>query len=529
MLLATAAQMREADRRTIEEIGIPGMVLMENAAQGVARVLQQALGEDAAGLDLAVLCGRGNNGGDGLAVARILAGRGIQPTVYLFCRAADLSGDAAANHAIAAACGVTILEVPDDESFQQLQGRMAGHEFYVDALLGTGLNSPLRGRYLAAVELLNGLGRPVLAVDIPSGLNADTGRPLGAAVRADFTVTFGLVKLGLALEPGDYVGDLSCVDISIPPRVVGELGLDCRLLDAVQVAELLPWRQAADHKGTYGHLLVAGGSTGKSGAVCLAAWGGLRAGAGLVTVALPRELNPVAEAKLTAAMSHPLAQSAGGGLALEALDELEELCASRQALVLGPGLGEEEECRELARRLAAKVRCPLVLDADGLNALAGHLGEISFASGQVVLTPHPGEAARLLGTTSAQVQADRPAAARELARKTGAVVLLKGARSLIAAPSGALWVNPTGNPLLASGGSGDVLAGLVGGLMAQGLDALEAACAGAFVHGLAADLARVEFGLRGMAAEELVDFLPAAFSALEGEMEDEDLDEEPAP
>ncbi len=514
MLLVTAEQMREADRQTIEDIGIPGMVLMENAAQGAAKVIMEAV-EDVVLLDLAVFCGRGNNGGDGLAIARILANRGARATVYLFAKKKDLTGDAAANLAIALACGVEVEEVPGDKAFEKYEAAMAGHELYVDALLGTGLNSPVKGRYAAAIELLNSLGRPILAVDIPSGLSADTGRPLGLAVMADWTATFGLLKQGLMLEAGEYVGELNLVDISIPPRVVESLGAMAYLLEPELIAAMLNPRPDDAHKGSFGHLLIVGGSLGKSGAPCLAAIGGQRAGAGLITVALPQGLNQVAEVKLTAAMSQPLPETSEGSLAKAALPVLLDMSAERGALVLGPGLGRHDESAELARELAAQVRIPLLIDADGLNALAGHLENFRFASHDVVLTPHPGEAARLLGCTTAEVQEDRPAAARRLADLSGAVVVLKGARSVIAQPTGQIWINPTGNTLLASGGSGDVLAGLIGGLLAQGCDALAAACAGVFVHGLAADLASRDFGRRGMAAEELADYLPEAFAVLE--------------
>ncbi|MCF8123963.1 MAG: NAD(P)H-hydrate dehydratase, partial [Desulfarculaceae bacterium] len=310
--------------------------------------------------------------------------------------------------------------------------------------------------------------------------------------------------------------ELFLVDISIPPAVEMGLEVECHLLEAELVAALINPRPAGAHKGSFGHLLVVGGSPGKSGAPCLAAMGGLRAGAGLVTACLPAGLGPVAEVKLTAAMSQPLAESAHGGLALEALPTVLELMQSRQALVLGPGLGREDASLELARRLWADCPASLLVDADGLFALADNWGGVKSGAAQAVITPHPGEAARLLGITTAQVQADRLGAARKLAAQGGAVAVLKGARTTIAEPGGAAWINPTGGPLLASGGSGDVLSGVIGGLMAQGLGSLEAALVGCFVHGLAADLAAEEYGQRGLAAEELTDWLPQAFAALEG-------------
>ena len=393
--------------------------------------------------------------------------------------------------------------------------KMAGYDAYLDALLGTGLNSPVKGRYQKAIELLNAQDAPVMAIDIPSGLSADTGCALGVSVKADFTATFGMMKIGLALEPGELAGELSLVDISIPPFVIDELGVDASLISDDLVLELLPHRPAGGHKGTFGHLMVVGGSPGKSGAACLAAWGGIRSGAGLVTVGVPAGLNQAVEAALTSAMSQPLPEDADGCLSLAGLDAMTEFMRDKSALVLGPGLGRSAEAWEFARALMSDLQRPLLLDADGLNALADSPNEISFEGGQVVLTPHPGEAARLLGVSVAEIQADRAAAARRLAAETGAVAVLKGARTVVAEPFGGLWVNPTGNPILASGGSGDVLSGLVGGFMAQGLAPLDAALAGVFLHGLAADLARQSFGPVGMSAEELKDFIPAAIKALE--------------
>ncbi|MBU1275780.1 MAG: NAD(P)H-hydrate dehydratase [Proteobacteria bacterium] len=515
MILVTAEQMRACDQRTIQEIGLPGMVLMENAAQGAVRVLTDHIGS-LEGVGVAVLAGRGNNGGDGLAMARILANQDAQCDVYLLAQQDQLTGDAAANLKVALACGVRVVEAPDQARLEALSGEIARHEVFIDALLGTGLSKEVSGRYRAAIELLNQLEAPVMAVDIPSGLCADTGAPLGAAVMADLTATFGLVKQGLLLDGEQHCGELFLVDISIPPAVENELEVECHLLEAELVEALMNPRPQGAHKGSFGHLLVVGGSPGKSGAPCLAAMGGLRAGAGLVTAALPAGLGLVAEVKLTAAMSQPLAETAHGGLALEAAHTVLELMESRQALVLGPGLGREDASLELARLLWADCPGSLVVDADGLYALADVWGRVKTGAAQTVITPHPGEAARLLGISSAQVQADRLGAARRLAAQGGVVAVLKGARTVVAEPGGTAWINPTGGPLLASGGSGDVLAGVIGGLLAQGLGSLEAALVGSFVHGLAADLAAEEFGQRGLAAEELAGWLPAAFAALEG-------------
>jgi hydroxyethylthiazole kinase-like uncharacterized protein yjeF len=515
VLLVTADEMREADRRTIEEIGLPGMVLMENAAQGAVAVLEEDLGGMVEGLDLAAFCGRGNNGGDGLAMCRILANRGASATAYLFCKMRDVKGDAATNLTAARACGVEVIEIPDSEAFEHFKGAMSGHDYYLDALLGTGLNSEVKGRFADAIGLLNQSPQPVLAVDIPSGLNADTGCPMGKAVLADHTVTFGMVKQGLALEPGDYVGELHLVDISIPPKVAEELDAKAQTLDEDLASALMPLRPAGAHKGSHGHLLVVGGSFGLTGAPCLAAWGGMRAGAGLVTVGAPLEFVPIIEAKLTTAMTLPLNQTASRCLGKEALNEILEAALEKQAMVLGPGLGRNGSTMKLVRELVEKASCPLVLDADGLFAISGGMGPNQYASGQIVFTPHPGEASRILGMGIAEIQADRAKAARKLAKLLGGVVVLKGTCSVVAEPGGDIWVNLSGNQLLAAGGSGDVLAGIIAGLMAQGMEALAAACLGVHVHGLAADLATADFGRRGLTAEELPDYLPQAFDHLD--------------
>ena len=512
MQLVSAAQMREMDRLTIEEIGLPGIVLMENAAQGAARVVQRVAGPPQ-GLKLAAICGRGNNGGDALAVARILANQGAEASAYLLAKAETLRGDAATNLAVARACGVRIVEVEDDRALEGLGQELGECDVILDGMLGTGLNSPVRGLYARAVQLLNSVPTPVVAIDIPSGLSADTGRPLGASVRATATATFGLMKQGLALEYEGYCGEVEVVDISIPPSVVERVGVNCWLATAQMVQGWLPPRPPGAHKGSFGHVLVVGGAPGTTGAALLAAMGAIRAGAGLVSIGLPASLNIVVETALTPAMSQPLAETSEGVLAESAAQRVVELMDSRQCLVIGPGMGKAEESARMLAQVLERYHGPIVVDADGLNLMAS--SKLAPASAEAVLTPHPGEAARLLGTTAAEIQNDRLGAARTLAAQTQAVVVLKGAKSVVAAADGRAFVIGFANPLLATGGSGDVLAGIIGGLMAQGLGALEAASAGAYVHGLAAHLGRAKFGLRGMSAPELVDLVVEAFRELE--------------
>ena len=353
------------------------------------------------------------------------------------------------------------------------------------------------------------------SVDIPSGINADTGKAMGAAVVADLTGTFGAAKLGQAVYPGlEHCGELEVIDISIPDNAPAWEEIGLFEVEPDDAAELWPEPGPQAHKGDSGHLLILAGAPGKTGAASLAAEGALRCGAGLVTVGCPTGVNPILEAKLTEAMTLPLAETEKGFLARAAIHDLGPALEAKSALAFGPGLGTDPETLEVLAWLLEKVPLPLVIDADGLNLLAQDLEMIKWAADSAVLTPHPGEMARLLQKTPAQVQADRIGAVRELVGKTGQVVVLKGARTVIGSPEGEIFINPTGNPGLASGGTGDVLAGIIGGLLAQGLSALEAALAGAFVHGLAGDILADEFQGRGFLAFEVAEAVPEAVAAL---------------
>jgi NAD(P)H-hydrate epimerase len=377
----------------------------------------------------------------------------------------------------------------------------------VDALLGTGLNSEVGGLLRLAIEGINSFKTPVLAVDMPSGLDADTGQPLGAAIKAQVTVTYGWPKIGQIVPPGrDYVGRLWQVDLGIPPPLVREVKVE--LADAAEMRALLPPRPFGSHKGTFGHLVVLAGSEGKTGAAALTAEGGLRAGAGLVTAGVPASLNDILEVKLTEAMTLPLPEAPGArALGVEALSPLLDFAADKTAVALGPGLGTLTATQELVRQLVRVLPQPLVIDADGVNALVGRPDLLKQAAGPRLLTPHPGEMARLLNCTSKEVQAARLDAVREAAARYGAILVLKGAQTVVADPEGRLSINPTGNPSLASGGTGDVLTGLLGGFLAQGLSPWDAARLGVFLHGLAADYLAADTG-RGLIAGDLLAIFP---------------------
>lgn len=488
--LAGAEAMRALDRHAIEVLGVPGEVLMESAGRAVVDVVLARRPSR-----VHVVCGPGHNGGDGLVAARHLAIVGVAVDVELV---AAPRGDAAVQWERARAAGVR-------------EGDGAGADLVVDAIFGTGLARPVEGPAARAIERLNEAGVPVVAVDLPSGIDADRGAELGVAVRAAETVTFGMPKPGLALEPGrSLAGRVTVARIGIPEHAPG-VAPDALVWTPAAAAERLPERPADGHKGHFGHVLVAAGSQGKTGAAALAARAALRAGAGLVTVACPAGVNDILEQKCTEAMTEPVPDTAGRAFAAAAEDALLALAESRDVVALGPGIGREPETEAMVRSLVKRLTKPLVLDADGLNAFEGRAEELRAS----VITPHPGEAARLLGSSSVEIQSDRLGAARRLADMSGAVVVLKGAGTVIAGPEGPPLINPTGGPALAAGGSGDVLTGVVAAFLAQGLPARDAAGLGVFVHGLAAD--RVAGGAAaGLLAGELADALPQAVAALAG-------------
>ncbi|MCP5067550.1 MAG: NAD(P)H-hydrate dehydratase [bacterium] len=495
--LLTADEMRALDRHTIEELGVAGELLMECAGQLVARRAEAML---AAGGQVWILCGAGNNGGDGWVAGRHLHARGVPVQIVPATPPGELRGDAAANAARAERVGV-----PTGARLRAQPG-----DVIVDALFGTGLRRPVRGDAARWIRKLSQRpsGVRVLAVDLPSGLNADTGQVLGAAVEADATLTLGLPKLGLALEPGrSHAGEIHLGRIGIldeAPQVHPQAELWTRRA----VGRVLPARPVAGHKGTFGHALVVAGSEGMTGAAALAAHAAGRTGAGLVTVACPSSLHPILEVKCTEAMTAPVPETSEHALALAAEKAVLELAASRDAVVLGPGVGRSGETLDLVRRLAERLDVPLILDADGLLAFRDQLDVLKARQAVTIVTPHPGEAAALLDRTTAEVLADRPGAARELAGASGAIVVLKGAGTVTAEASGRLAVNATGGPALGTGGTGDVLAGVVGGLIVQGLSAFEAGVAGPAIHGAAGDLFSERRGDVGLLAGDLVELLP---------------------
>ena len=511
MILTTAQQMKELDRATMEDLGIPGLVLMENAGRGVVQVIGRLYPNIGSA---AVLAGKGNNGGDGLVIARYLHHQGLAVAVYLAGAKQALKGEAAANLALAEGCGVPVLEIPEQAGASWLKGQWSGADLLVDALLGTGLEKEVAGFYRELITVMNSLPQPKIAVDIPSGLSSDSGRALGIGVQAAATVTFGLPKRGHLLFPGSRsVGRLFTVDIGIPPTLFPPAEERVELLTGEDLLLWLPQRLDDGHKGTYGHALILAGSTGKTGAAALTSLGALRVGAGLVTLGIPAGLNGILEVKLTEAMTEPLPEGEPGCLGLAALRPIQTLLSGKKALAVGPGISTTPGTQDLIRALLQeKPKMPLVIDADGLTALAAHPESLGSLTDRAILTPHPGEMARLTGQSVEEIQNDRIGAAREFSRKFGVVLVLKGARTVIAEPGGGVYLNPWAHSVLAAGGMGDVLTGMIAGWLAQGVPLLPAACLGVYLHGAAgARLARDQGG-QGILASELAEALPGVLS-----------------
>ncbi len=504
--------MRTLDQKTIEELGIPGLILMENAGRGVANAILKQMAADAS-KGVIVLAGPGNNGGDGFVVARHLFQDGINVRLLLLSPGNRFRGDALINYNIVKSLGIPMEEILNEEQARPATDAMRKSGLIVDALFGTGLKREVAGRFAVIIEGANNSGRPIVAVDIPSGLCADTGKPLGACIKAKLTVTMALPKIGHATMPGaQYTGCLEVTDIGIPKSLVEQAGIQTELLDDDTPRAFLKPRPAQGHKGTFGHLLVLSGSKGKTGAGTLVVHGALRAGAGLVTAGCPKGCQGTMAAKLTEAMTQGLDETGAGTLSIEALTQIETLISGKKAVALGPGTGLEPETVELMRHLIKTTPLPMVVDADGLTAIGTDHHLIKFSGHPRILTPHPGEMSRLLGLSTQDIQADRVGAASALAEKGLAWVVLKGARTVIAAPDGRIAICPAGNPGMGAGGMGDVLTGILGGLLAQGYGPWNAARAAVYAHALAADqLAKIK-GPWGFTATEVADWLPRIWS-----------------
>ncbi|WP_371367910.1 Bifunctional NAD(P)H-hydrate repair enzyme Nnr [Sporomusa rhizae] len=509
MRAATAAEMREIDRIAINDYGIPGVVLMENAGVSVVRMLESKW-ELLAERKFCILAGKGNNGGDGYVIARHLSNQGAKVKVFLLGEKAAVSGDAQINLDIIDKMGIDTIEISNERDWDKVRVAVTFSDCLIDALLGTGFRGEVSGDMARLIDIINAAGKPVVAVDIPSGVGADTGRVCSKAVQASYTVTFGLPKPGLFLYPGaEYTGELTVADIGIPTAVIAGQDIKQNIIMADAVRAVIPRRSPAAHKGMSGRVLVVAGSRGLSGAAAMAAEGALRAGAGLVTLAAPGSLQDVLAMKLTEVMTKPLAEIEAGSINREAVADIIRLSAGNDVLAIGPGVGREEETAAAVRETITTAECPIVIDADALNALAGNTKLLNECAALPVLTPHPGEMARLTGLSTESVNADRIAIARQAAAEWGSIVVVKGASTVVAFPDGEVYINTTGNAGMATGGTGDVLTGIIAGLIAQGLSSHDAAVAGVYIHGLAGDVA-AQAGRIGMVATDLLKAVPAA-------------------
>lgn len=515
MIVVTAEQMRELDRLTIEQFGVPGLNLMERAGEAIAEAILKRFSAIAK-RGVLIVAGKGNNGGDGFVVARLLKKKRIPCEVALLAPPNELSTDAAHNLRAFLKLKGKVTEIGAGD-FDLLRQRLSKNRLIVDAILGTGVKNDVRGLFANAITVMNASGLPIVAIDIPSGLDSDKGTPLGVAIQAELTVSLGYPKLGEVIYPGlDYVGDVVVADIGIDPRAVAQVAPPGELLERREISWLVPHRASDSHKGSYGHLLIVAGSRGKTGAAVLACRAAMRSGAGLVTLAAPRSLNSIFASSLVEVMTEPLRENSREEMESLSDDEWRVLLERKNALLFGPGVGVAVNgaTQNTLRWLLRNLDMPWVIDADGLNNLALELNRLRHARTAPILTPHPGEMARLIGKITAAVSADRVGIARSFAIEHRCHLVLKGARTVIATAEGKVFINPTGNPGMASAGMGDVLAGILTALLGQGLSAENAMKLGVYLHGFVGDRVATANGEIGLIASDIIGGLPAGLNAL---------------
>jgi NAD(P)H-hydrate epimerase len=531
MKLPNAAEMRDLDQSAIRDYHIPGIVLMENAGLGTVRMMEEELGTPTTNSFALIFIGPGNNGGDGLVIGRHLHQRGCKPIFFFLVDPEKLTGDAAANMAIVRKLRLPFHIIDSKTRVQTLpvlygQFINQGKACYaiVDAIFGTGLTRSVTDQFAEAIDFINYSdsirGIPVIAVDIPSGMDSDNGKVLGTSLRANFTATYGCPKPGHVLHHGpEFAGKINVIDIGIPPEAMERARITTELLDKTTAAALVSslQRMNTTHKGSHGHLAVLAGSVGKTGAAILAVKGALRTGTGLVSLFTPKDLNSIYETLLVEAMTIPLPASTSF-LGINDLTLIIEGISEKKAIIAGPGIGTASATTELVLRLYETVELPMILDADALNILAQNRDSLPVAAGPRIFSPHPGEMARLLGCTIDEIQDNRLKAAREACRiyskdRNDCIMILKGAGTIVTSSAGLTYINTSGNPGMATGGMGDILTGIIGGLLCQKLDAEKAAAAGVFLHGMAGDILYEQNGF-GYSASELGDQLPGCITRL---------------
>lgn len=519
MKIVTGQQMARIDQKAIQELGVPGPVLMENAARALCRVFADTVsgGERPA---VAVLCGSGNNGGDGFCAARILSGWNFQVFPVLVGRVQSLKPDARLNFELLEKYGIDVLQVHDEEHLAELEEILGKSEWVIDAIFGTGLSRPIKGIAGKVLSMVSDLDKKVLAVDIPSGVNSDTGEIPGNALRADLTVTFGLPKWGHVLFPGaECTGELVVADIGFPPGMMNDEEIKGEITTVELVKKHLPSRKLNAHKGNCGKLGIIAGCRHYLGAAILCAKAALKMGTGYITLLLPNYLEPVSKIALPDVVTLGLSDIDGGFITVQAVDVVLEHTRDKDAVALGPGLGRHATTRDFVRDFLEDNPVPLILDADGINNMAG-FDEMERDMGVPwIITPHPGEAARLLNIPTERIVSNPLESARRLADKFHAVVVLKGARTLIVDYNGKVFVNSTGNPGMAVLGMGDVLTGMISSLSSRGVPPFEAAACGVYLHGLAGDLTAEELGMDSVTASDVVERIPRTLGIVRGRTE----------
>lgn len=505
--LLTSREMQELDRKTIEEIGIPGIVLMEHAGKSCANLIKTLFQTDKR---ILVICGKGNNGGDGFVVARWLNHWGYDVEVSLIGNPESMKDDCKENFRIAKELlGDRVIVLPD---LKKIEEQIKKSEVIVDAILGTGLTKRVEGFYKEVIDLINRLkgNRAVISVDIPSGINADTGYVHGSAITADYTVTFGRLKRALFIYPArKYAGRVFLVDIGIPKNLKTDSKV--YLVEEIDAMKLFPKRDPMAHKGNYGHLMVITGSPGKTGAGIMAGNSAIKMGTGLVTLIVPKSLNAIYESQTLEVMSEPVYDT-DGFIGTKAVDRILKVLERATALAIGPGLGQHEETLTVLKNILTNIDIPVVIDADGINLISRSLDILEKARCSVILTPHPGEFMRLTGESKERVLNERLEVATTWAQKLGVIMVLKGAGTITATPDGRAYINPTGNPGMATGGSGDVLTGIIGALLAMNHDPVTSAYIGVFIHGLSGDLAMERVGTYGLTASDMIEEIPYILS-----------------
>lgn len=512
MKLVTASQMQALDSAAVEKYKIRSLDLMERAGKGTADAVLTRFPKKG---PVIIFAGKGNNGGDGLVTARYLKNAGFNVSIYLLSPWTEFSPDARINWDRLAGLNVEICEIVSEHELKNDIKKFEKAVCIIDAIFGTGLSSEVKGKYKSVIEFINSLIKPVIAVDIPSGISADTGQPLGTAIRAKLTVTFGMAKVGCFTNIGaEYAQKVLVVDIGIPKELTERANTGYFLIMEDMFAPSFGKRVLDSHKGDFGHVLVIGGSSGKIGAGLLTAKAALRAGAGLVTYALPHTAYVKFDTKSPEIMYEGVADHGLGRFCKESLAPLKVLAQNKKVLAIGPGIGTEKDTTAVIIDFIKKDQLPSIIDADGLNCLAGDIGAISVRKNPVILTPHLGEMARLTGLPSKNIQADRIAAAKNFAKAHRVYLVLKGHRTIVASPEGNIFINPTGNPGMATAGTGDVLTGVIAGFIAQDIPVETAVIAGVYLHGLAGDLAAKDLGVRGLIASDVINCLPLAMKTV---------------